>query len=286
MTKGKIGVQMMMVKDEVAQNGVYETMRKLREIGYRSVEISQIPMTAENVAAFKRASVDFDIEIAAMSAFVEPVAEGLMGDSLKNDFDKIVNDCKELDCNFLRIGMIPLDLMGDKDKTMEFIQKAEAEAVKLSKYNIELYHHTHHVEFEQYDGKYLLDIMRDNTEKLGFELDVHWIQRAGENPVEIIKQYKDRIALLHLKDYRIGRLNLTEEELADYDKFMAKFVDVIEFAEVGEGSLDMKAIIEAGLDSGAKYFIVEQDDTYGLSPFECLQTSADNLRTLGYSDWF
>lgn len=286
MKKGKFGVQMMMLKNEVAENGVYDVMSKLSELGYRSVEISQIPMTAENVAEFKRASDDFDIEIAAMSAFVEPVAAGLPGDSLKNDFDKIVSDCKALNCNFLRIGMIPLNLMGDKDKTMEFIQKAEAEAVKLAEHGIELYHHTHHIEFEKYDGKYLLDIMRDNTEKLGFELDVHWIQRAGENPVEIIKQYAGRVSLLHLKDYRIGRLDLTEEELADYDKFMAKFVDVIEFAEVGEGSLDMKAIIDAGLESGAKYFIVEQDDTYGRDPYDCLKTSADNLKKMGYADWF
>lgn len=286
MRKGKIGVQMMMLKNEVAENGVYATMKQLSELGYRSVEISQIPMTSENVSEFKRASEDFEIEIAAMSAFVEPVAKGLQGDSLRDDFDKIVKDCKKLNCNYLRIGMIPLDLMGDKDKTMDFIQKAESEAVKLAEHGIELYHHTHHIEFEKYDGKYLLDIMRDNTRKLGFELDVHWIQRAGENPVKIIQEYEGRVALLHLKDYRIGRLDLTEEELADYDKFMDKFVNVIEFAEVGEGSLDMKAIIEAGLKSGAKYFIVEQDDTYGRNPFDCLKISAENLRKLGYADWF
>lgn len=286
MRQGKIGVQMMMLKESVATIGVYETLKKLREIGYRYIEISQVPMTAENVSQFKRAIEDFDIKVAAMSAFIEPVAKGLPGDSLRDDFEKIVNDCKTLDCNFLRIGMIPLNLMGDKEKTMDFIYKAEAEAEKLAEHGIELYHHTHHVEFEKYDGKYLLDIMRDTTKRLGFELDVHWIQRAGENPIEIIKQYTGRVALLHLKDYRIGRLNLTEEELADYDKFMRKFVDVIEFAEVGEGSLDMKGIIEAGLASGAEYFIVEQDDTYGEDPFDCLQTSAENLRKLGYGDWF
>src|SRR5690625_7709149 len=87
--------------------------------------------------------------------------------------------------------------------------------------------------------------MRDNTEKLGFELDVHWIQRAGANPIEVIKEYDGRVSLLHLKDYRIGRLDLTPEELADYDKFMKKFVEVIEFAEVGEGNLDMKGIIRS-----------------------------------------
>lgn len=286
MRQGKIGVQMMMLKESIANIGVYETLRKLSEIGYRYIEISQVAMTAENVNEFKKAIEDFDIRVAAMSAFVEPVAKGLPGDSLRDDFDKIVNDCKTLNCNYLRIGMIPLDLMGDKDKTMDFIYKAEAEAKKLAKHGIELYHHTHHVEFEKYDGKYLLDIMRDNTEKLGFELDVHWIQRAGANPIEVIKEYDGRVSLLHLKDYRIGRLDLTPEELADYDKFMKKFVEVIEFAEVGEGNLDMKGIIEAGLESGAEYFIVEQDDTYGEDPFECLKTSAENLKKLGYGDWF
>lgn len=286
MKQGKVGVQMMMMKEEVAQNGVYETMRKLKEIGYNTVEISQIPMTEENVSEFKRACEDFEMEVAAMSAFVEPVAEGLIGDSLANDFDKIVADCKALNCNYLRIGMIPIDIMGDLDKVMDFIRKAEAQAVKLAEYGIDLYHHTHHIEFEKIDGKYLLDIIKDNTEKLGFELDVHWIQRAGENPVEIIKAYKDRVALLHLKDYRIGRLYLTEEERADYDKYMRKFVDVIEYAEVGEGNLNIKAIIEAGLEGGAEYFIVEQDDTYGVDPFESLKISAKNLKKMGYEHWF
>ena len=65
-----------------------------------------------------------------------------------------------------------------------------------------------------------------------------------------------------------------------------KFTNLIEFAEIGEGNLDIKAIIEAGIESGAQYFLIEQDDTYGRDPFDCLKTSADNLRELGYADWF
>lgn len=61
------------------------------------------------------------------------------------------------------------------------------------------------MEFARYNGKYLLDIIKDNTKNLGFELDIHWIHRGGENPVEFIKKYAGRIRLLHLKDYRIGR---------------------------------------------------------------------------------
>ncbi|QGQ45094.1 sugar phosphate isomerase/epimerase family protein [Metabacillus sediminilitoris] len=286
MKKGKIGVQMMMLKGKVEELGAYETMRKIKELGYRAVEVSQIPMTAENVAELKRASKDFDIKIAAMSASLEPMLPGAPGETLTNDFEKIVNDCKTLECNFLRIGMMPLHLMGDKDKIMDFISRAEEMAVRLAEHGIELYYHTHHLEFQKYDGVYLLDMIKNNTTKLGFELDVHWIQRAGENPVEFVKQYAGRISLLHLKDYRIGQMDLSKVDFNDMANFMQIFTNTIEFAEVGEGNLDMKAIIEAGLESGAQYFLVEQDNVYGRDPFDCLETSAENLRKLGYSDWF
>jgi sugar phosphate isomerase/epimerase len=286
MKKGKIGVQMMMLKGKVDELGAYETMRKVRELGYGAVEVSQIPMTAENVAELKRASEDFDIKIAALSAALEPMLPGAPGETLTNDFEKIVNDCKTLDCNFLRIGMLPLTCMGHKDKIMEFIEKAEAMAHRLAEYGIELYYHTHHLEFQKYDGEYLLDIIKNNTSKLGFELDVHWIQRAGENPIEFVKKYAGRISLLHLKDYRIGQMDLSEVDFKDMAKFMQVFTNTIEFAELGEGNLDIKAITEAGLESGAQYFLVEQDNTYGRDPFECLEISANHLRKLGFGEWF
>ncbi|AXI07639.1 TIM barrel protein [Oceanobacillus sp. 143] len=286
MTTGKIGVQMMMLKGKVEEIGAYETMKKLHELGFGAVEVSQIPMTEENVAELKRASEEFDIKIAALSAGLEPMLPGAPGETLSNDFDKIVNDCKTLNCNFIRIGMLPLNVMGDKDQILAFIERAEAMAERLAEHGIELYYHTHHIEFQKFDGEFLLDIMKNNTSKLGFELDVHWIQRAGVNPITFVKEYKGRIALLHLKDYRIGKLEVNEDDLKDMGKFFNKFTNLIEFAEVGEGNLDIKGVIEAGLESGAQYFLIEQDDTYGRDPFDCLQTSAENLRKLGYADWF
>ncbi|MDO6450959.1 sugar phosphate isomerase/epimerase [Oceanobacillus profundus] len=286
MTKGKIGVQMMMLKGKVEEIGAYETMKRLHELGFRAVEVSQIPMTVENVQALKQASEEFNIEIAALSAGLEPMLPGAPGETLSKDFEKIVEDCKTLNCNYIRIGMLPLNVMSDKDQILAFIERAEAMAERLAAHGIELYYHTHHIEFQKYDGEYLLDMMKNNTSKLGFELDVHWIQRAGVNPVTFIQEYKDRIALLHLKDYRIGKLDVNEDDLKDMAAFFHKFTNLIEFAEVGEGNLDIPAVIAAGLESGAKYFLIEQDDTYGRDPFDCLQTSAENLRKLGYADWF
>lgn len=287
MKKGKIGVQMMMLKSKVDELGVYETMRKLHELGFGAVEVSQIPMTVENVAELKRASKDFDIKIAALTAGVDPVYPGAPGETLTTDFEKIVNDCKTLNCNFLRIGMVPFSAIGRKDKIMEFVKKAESVAEKLAEHGIDLYYHNHHVEFQKYDGEYLLDIIKNNTSKIGFEIDVHWVHRGGLDPVEVINKFEGRVALIHLKDYRIGQFDYRVLEGGfDRSKFNQAFHGVIEFAELGEGSLNLKGIIEAGLASGSQYFLIEQDDVYGRDPFDCLKISADYLRKLGYADWF
>ncbi|MDX8047637.1 sugar phosphate isomerase/epimerase [Gracilibacillus sp. S3-1-1] len=286
MVKAKIGVQMMMLKGKVAELGAYETMRKIRQLGFRSVEVSQIPMTTENVAELKQASEDFDIDITAISAPLEPMMPDTEQENLRDNYDKIVADAKALNCRFIRIGMLPFTVMADQAKIMAFIERAEQMAYRLAKEGIELYYHTHHIEFQCYDGKFLLDMMKEQTSKLGFELDVHWIHRAGVDPVDLIKQYKNRVALIHLKDYRIGEFRLTEEELQDRKNVADRFSNLIEFAEVGEGNLNMPAIIEASVEAGANYFLIEQDDTYGRDPFDCLHDSAENLRKMGYADWF
>lgn len=287
MNKGLIGVQMMMLKQKVDELGAYEVLKKLSEMGYHCVEISQIPMTAENIEGIRKACIEFDIKVAAMSASLEPMMPNMPGETLATDFDKIVADCKALDCSFLRIGMLPFNCMGSREKAVEFVTKADAMAARLAEHGIDLYYHNHHIEFQKYDGEYLLDIIKNNTKNMGFELDVHWIQRGGENPVSYIKQYKGRIKLLHLKDYRVGEIDMSALTGGfEPKKFMGVFTGVIQFAEVGEGNLPMKEIIETGLACGSEYFLIEQDDQYGRDPFDCLITSRDNLIKMGFEEWF
>lgn len=284
MSNVKIGIQLMVLREQIAKDGVYPALQKLSEIGFKCIEISQVQMTPENVSQIKKACKDFGIDIAAMSAAVEPMMPGM--ESLTTDFDKIVADCKTLECNYLRIGMLPFNYIGSLEKSMAFAQKAEEMAAKLEEHGIKLYYHNHHIEFVKYDSKYLLDIIRDNTKKLGFEIDVHWVQRGGENPIEYIKTFKGRLELLHLKDYKIVEPDFTDCSPADMKKFMQAFTDVVRFAEIGEGSLNFPEIIKTGIETGAKYLLIEQDDTYGKDPYDCLALSKENLCKMGYSDLF
>ena len=287
-SKGLIGVQMSTIAPaKMPSFDAYEVMGKLTDIGYHCVEISQVPMTKENVSGFRRAIDELGMKVSSCTAAVGPLMPGQQGETLSNpeDFKKIVEDCRALDCDMLRIGMLPPSCMGSFQKAMDFAVQAEECAAKLKEEGIDLSYHNHHVEFVRYNGEYLLDIIRGNAPHVGFELDIHWIQRGGEDPVDFINKYAGSIRLLHLKDYRV-----VEPKFPDGDfnpkVFMEAFTSNIEFAEVGEGSLDIKGCIEAGLAGGSEYFLVEQDDTYDRDRFESLRISHDNLVGLGYADWF
>lgn len=292
--KGLIGVQMSTIApNKMPKFDAYESMAKLTDIGYHCIEISQVPMTTENVAGFRRSIDELGMKVSSCTASVAPMMQGMPGEFLCNadDYKKIVEDCRKLDCDMLRIGMLPMTCMGSYQKAVDFAKMADEYALKLKEDGIDLYYHNHHVEFTRYDGKLLLDIIRDTAPHIGFELDIHWIHRGGMDPVTIINQYANRIRLLHLKDYRIGEMPLPDGGLdmsnkESIMKFMQAFTNIVQFAEVGEGTLDIKGCMEAGLKGGSEYFLVEQDDCYGRNPFDSLKISHDNLVKLGYGSWF
>lgn len=285
MQKPTIGVQMMMLKDKIAQDGIRETFKRVNEIGFSTVELSQVEMTPENVAEIKSSLEEFDMKVCATSAAIKAMMPGIKMENLRDDFDKIVADTKALNCKYIRIGMISFDCLGSKEKIVEYTKELNEMGRRLKEEGLSLYYHNHHMEFSKYDGKYLMDIMVEESdpEYLGFELDVHWLQRGGVNPLEWIKKLEGRTKIIHIKDYRI---NQTLDLSSGLEGIMRSMSDVVEFAEIGEGNLDMKAIIDLAGETGVEHIFIEQDNTYGRDPFESLEISVRNLRSLGFEDRF
>ena len=290
--KGLIGVQMSTIApNKMPKFDAYESMARLADIGYKCIEISQVPMTEENVKGFRRAIDELGFNVAATSALTaaNPMMPGC-DMSNPDEMKKMIEDAKYLDCDMFRIGAMPLEARFSLQAAVDFAKQADDFACQLKEHGIDLYYHNHHFEFVRHGGKFLMDIIKENTKYLGFELDIHWIHRGGMDPVKFINQYAGRIRLLHLKDYRIAAMEM--EENADFNtkegmmKAYAAMNNIVQFAEVGEGTLDIPACIEAGLAGGSEYFLVEQDLSYGRDPFDCLKTSHDNLVKMGYSDWF
>lgn len=278
----------MMLKDSFADVGAFETLRKVSAIGYNAVEISQIPMTPENVGELERSRTELGMDIAALSVNIEG-RKGMPVESLADNFDKIVDDAKRLDSSLLRIGMLPFGAMRSLDSVVEFAKQANGYAERLQEQGISLYYHNHHIEFAKFDGKYMLDIIAENSPAMGMEIDVHWVQRGGLDPVRTLEKYAGKTAMVHLKDYRIGQLPESSFgllEKGDFPGFMAEFRNVVQFAEVGEGNLDFPSIVPAAVAAGARYLLVEQDELYGRTVWDALQTSYDNLVAMGHADLF
>lgn len=280
MSKPQVAVQMMMLKEQIKSDGIYNVLKKLKDMGYNAVEISQVEMSEENITNMKKAIDELDMNICALSTVTENFHPQFKVDTLKDDFDKIVEYSKLLDCKYLRIGALPFNYMGSEEQYYKFAKELNEYGKKLKEHGIKLFYHNHHFEFVKFDGKYGLDILLENTdpEYLGFELDVHWIQRGGGNPVDLIKKLKGRVELVHLKDYRIA----VPETMTGYEDLFK----MVQFAEIGEGSLNFVEIIKACEESNVEYMPIEQDMTYGRDPFESLQISMKNIKEMGFKEYF
>ena len=92
-----------------------------------------------------------------------------------------------------------------------------------------------------------LDYIMDHCPDMALELDVGWVQFAGEDPVNWIKKYQDRMVLLHLKDICEGA---SEENKASC------------YRAIGEGCIQLDAIMRSVrncpiIEHGV---IIDQDD--------------------------
>lgn len=280
----KVGVQLMMVRDKVAGDGMFGVLERVAGLGYEAVEVSQIPMDAANVEHLERGRREFGLDVAAVSVALKKVTNAT-GDALDTDFAKIVDDCRRLGCRFARIGMMPLEAMVSKQAVVRFAEETEVAAQRLGAEGITLAYHNHHVDFARYDGETLFDTVRRVSPSVHFEIDVHWVQRGGRSPVEVLAEVAGRVDLVHLKDYRVASLPAADLELlaaGDSAGFMQAFVNLVQFAEVGAGNLDFGPVIEQALASGAAYLLVEQDELYGRDAYDCLADSLEHIRSLGY----
>ena len=195
--------------------------------------------------------------------------------------DRIIEANKRLGVTYVRDSLIPRICIHSEEGYYKAAEDLNHYGKLLKEQGLKLYYHNHHFEFEKFNGKTGFELLVENTdpELVGFEIDVHWIQRAGHDPVKWIERLAGREDMVHLKDYRIC--------FPDGEPTQEIFhrEQCIQFAEIGEGNLDMKAIIEASVKGGAIYLPIEQDQTYGLDPFDCIRTSVKNIRDMGFGEY-
>lgn len=101
-------------------------------------------------------------------------------------------------------------------------------------------YHNHWFEFQTVNGRSAYDILRENLDPdILLQVDTYWVKVAGHDPAALVRDLGSRAPLLHIKDG--PAVNRDDPMTA-----------------VGEGSMDVKAIVNAGAGI-TQWLIVELD---------------------------
>jgi sugar phosphate isomerase/epimerase len=255
-----IGVQLYTVRSIIEKNTL-ETLQAIEQLGYREAEVTWANLEK--------------IWPSLQQTKLKPVSLHLDTPMFISDQDKLAAAMDTAAAKKFQYVVCPY--VAPKDRGGVDVMKNLAATLnkageQAKKAGLTLAYHNHAFEFAKESGKTLLDHLLENSDPklVQLEMDVMWVTVAGADPVALLKQYKGRVPLLHLKD-------VLETEPTRLDEGIAR----TSFAEVGNGRVDFRAVLAAASAAGAKHYFVEQDQTPG-PPVDSLKTSIANLKKINF----
>jgi len=253
-----IGAQLYTCRDLCqSADDLARTLKAVAEIGYTTVQISGIgadidPNDVAKILADNNLRCD---------------ATHIGWNQFLDDLDTVIAVNKLWGNPHTAVGGIDHGVYGTLDGIKRLGEELATVNEKLAAEGMDFSYHNHHVEFFKLpDGRTWLEALYDEipADLLKAEIDTYWVQAGGGCPAGWLKRCAGRIPIVHFKDM----------VFADGE---------VRFAEIGEGNLNWRAIIDACAAGGCEVAFVEQDDCYGRSPLESLAISCRNLKAMGLS---
>ena len=195
-----------------------------------------------------------------------------MGMVTLENADQLIADVKAAGITYFVIpvppmGMFPFDpatqMLGMNGTADELVSIMNAIGEKCHQAGLKLLYHNHDFEFKPLaDGTVIEEVLLEkcNPEWVNFQMDLYWVTKAEANALTYFEKYPGRFKAWHVKD-------MDQEG---------------KFAPVGTGTIDFKSILAQKEKSGMEFYLVEQDQTFGLDPMEAIKISHKGLIDLGF----
>jgi sugar phosphate isomerase/epimerase len=245
----RIGLQLYSVRDLMKQD-MPGTLAKVAQIGFKEVEFAGL---------FDRSPKDVRamLDQNGLTAPASHIAWGVV----EKNLPATLESAKTLGHQFIIIPYLT-----DEDRKQpdvykhlaDLLNRAGAESLKAG---IQIAYHQHGFEFvpsPHLGGRMPYDYLLANTDPklVRMELDLCWISAAEQDPIAYFNKYPGRFPLVHVKDWlRDGKpATAYAGALGPDTKFTGNM------ANVGQGSIDWKAIFAQADKGGVKHFIVEHDN--------------------------
>ncbi|MFK7805385.1 MAG: sugar phosphate isomerase/epimerase family protein [Anaerolineae bacterium] len=256
MTHQTLAAQLYTLRDHTqTEDDFLQTLKKVRQIGYTSVQISAIgPIPPEKVKAC--------LDKSGLQCCITHTAF----DRLIDDLPAVIREHQLWNCQHVGLGHMPPQFIDQGEAGyLEFAKIANSVGQKLADAGLTFSYHNHSFEFQKFNGRTGMDIIFEETDPRYCHaiLDTYWVQHGGGDPAVWIHKMDDRQSVVHYKD-------------------MVIFERAHQFAEVGEGNMNWETINQAVRECDVPFIAVEQDICQR-DPFESLQISYNNLVGWGFA---
>jgi len=257
---------------EEAEKNLSGVLKEIASLGYDGVEF----------AGFYGHSAE-DILALLAEYNLTPISSHVPIQLMEEDMFGVISFHRKIGCPYIAIPYLDEQTRPGAPGFARMVRRIRSFGRLCEEAGIQLLYHNHDFEFVQVSGQYGLDFLYDAVPPcaLQAEIDVCWVKYAGEDPSAYIRKYAGRCPVVHLKDY-VGVKGgpapyglIGQEDGEDRSKM------AFEFRPVGHGCQDVESVVTAGIESGAKWFVVEQDMSVGRTPLEAAAMSIETLRRTG-----
>ncbi|MBB4034323.1 sugar phosphate isomerase/epimerase [Dysgonomonas hofstadii] len=253
--KKDIALQLYSLRDDI-KTDYAGTIKKAGEMGYTAVEAANY----DSGKFYGKTPEEFkaDIEAAGMKVLSSHTGKSLSDEALaKKDFtenmqwwDEAIKAHKAAGMQYIVTPSMPTPkTLADLQTYCEYYNEV---GKKCKEAGMKFGYHNHSFEFNKIEDKVFYDYMIENTnpEYVFFEMDVYWVVRGQNSPVDYFNKYKNRFEILHIKDNK----------------------------ELGQsGMVGFDAIFNNTDAAGVKHLVVEVEQ-YNFTPAESVQKSLEYLQ--------
>ena len=253
----KFGAQLFSVNNKCqSAEEIHATFKKMKEIGYESVQLSGFPYEAESTRA---AADEVGIHIGLSHTPIPDII---------NNTDEVIRKHLITGADTVGVGFPAGYLEDGKIKYKELVDDLSPAVKKIQEAGLNFAYHNHHYEFVDLGGFNMMDYLYENT-NWNFILDTGWVNYTGTDVIETIRKYKDRLKYVHLKDFRLPN------EGPETDWGIVALYD---------GGIDWDAIIRELISVGTvEIAYVEQDTASKMpDPYGEMEKSFNALKAHGW----
>jgi sugar phosphate isomerase/epimerase len=221
-----IALQLYTVRDLLAQD--FEgTIRKISDLGYMGLETANM----FGVSPASAAKLFDELGLTVMGAH-SPLPLG-------DEKQEVIDTLSALRCKRLIVAWQPPEKYKSLDGIKSICDTLNEGAAVAKAHGLQVGYHNHWFEYERVENHLPVDVMLEHLDPdIFFEVDVYWVQTAGQDPLQVVRRLGVRAPLLHVKD---GPCQLEAPMTA-----------------LGEGVVDIPGVVAAGAGS-TEWLVVELD---------------------------